>query len=156
MSALTKEKAIEELKIFGTRAGYSLKNILDVNIYEKPVETQATINMLRCLYDILEVKLEAVNSNDEQQLLTDTMVLIYVLETNTLSKGVDINDDVGSVCTAKFSWGAELNTLLYEIAIFIHNACEAVGQMFMRIAYSENSFVKSYMIEYYGGLVDSL
>ena len=153
---MTKEKVIEELKIFGTRAGYSLKNILDVNIYKKPVEIQATINMLRCLYDILEVKLEAVNSNDEQQLLTDTMVLIYVLETNTLSKGVDINDDVGSVCTAKFSWCAELNTLLCEIAIFIHNACEAVGQAFMYAAYFENSFVKSYMKEYYGGFVDSL
>ena len=91
---MTREKAIEELKIFGTRAGYSLKNIVDVNIYEKPIEIQAIINMLRCLHDILEVKLEIAYSDVEKQLLMDTMVLIYVLETNTLSEGVDIDDDV--------------------------------------------------------------
>lgn len=153
---MTEERAIEELKIFGTRAGYSLKNIIDVNIYEKPVEVQAIINMLRCLYDILEIKLKVAYSDVEQQLLIDTMVLIYVLETNTLSKGVDIKDDVGIICSTKFIWSAEMDVLMCDITQFIHNACKTIGQMFMRIAYSENSFVKSYMIEYYGGLVDSL
>lgn len=153
---MTKEQAIEELKVFGTRAGYSLKNILDVNIYEKPVEIQATINMLRCLYDILEGKLEVVYSDIEQQLLIDTMVLIYVLESNTLSKGVDINDDVGVVCVTEFGWSAEKNLLLFDIAKFIHNACKSIGPVFMSAAYFENSFIKSYMREYYGGPVDSL
>lgn len=153
---MTREKAIDELKIFGTRAGYSLKNIVDVNIYEKPVEVQATINMLRCLYDILEVKLEVAYSDVEQQLLIDTMVLIYVLETNTLLKGVDINDDVGVVCSTKFIWNAGMDVLMRDITQFIHNACKIIGQIFMRAAYFENSFVQSYMREYYGGLVYSL
>lgn len=156
MLALTKEQAIEELKVFGTRAGYSLKNILDVNIYEKPVDIQATINMLRCLHDILEGKLEVVYSDIEQQLLIDTMVLIYVLETNALSKGVDINDDVGVVCATEFEWSAAKNILLCDITKFIRSVCKSIGPAFMSVAYFKNLFVNSYMREYYGGPVDLL
>lgn len=150
---MTLKEVIHEIHDGEIMWGYSLKERMNILLWDKPYYVSQTIDVLRCLYDVMHCSLLENTSNKckESEEMT-IQAFILALEKNKCSEGdllsVWLNHKMPE---EKWSYG-ELDILTAEIGEYVTKVCINIGKAAFDCAYRENEYVRDYMDKYYAGV----